>query len=206
LVNNPEALSSFLAAQENGFYTTIGTRPVAMGIGTSVELRGRYASAGLDEFLSKPLAQPALCAVLERARAAQSATDTAALDPAVTTEPPVGAERERVLREIRAQVRRYIGDDSPALVKQGISLFLTSATQQVQVMRAAAAGEPIAAEPLRRAAHSLKGSARLFGLQRLAALCEELEQAVARSRERSQQLVQELAAEFARARDLLQSV
>ena len=30
MVNNPEALSSFLAAQENGFYTTIGTRPIAM--------------------------------------------------------------------------------------------------------------------------------------------------------------------------------
>lgn len=180
---------------------------VAMGIGTSVELRGRYMGAGLDDFLSKPLALPALRAVLERARAVQGTATLSAPEPGAEP-PPAEAERdrERARSEIRAQVRRYIGDDSPELVKQGITLFLSSAAQQLQAMRAAVAGDPVAPEPLRRAAHSLKGSSRLFGLQKLAALCEQLEQPAATSRERSHPLVQELAAEFARARELLQSL
>lgn len=178
---------------------------VAMGIGTSVELRGRYVGAGLDEFLSKPLALPALLAVLDRARAVQDTATPAAPEPGAV-QPPAEAERERARSEIRAQVRRYIGDDSPELVKQGIALFVTSAAQQLHAMRAAVTSDPMAAEPLRRAAHSLKGSSRLFGLQKLAALCEELEQLAAASRERGHPLVQELAAEFARARELLQSL
>ncbi|MFO0574713.1 MAG: Hpt domain-containing protein [Polyangia bacterium] len=178
---------------------------VAMGIGTSAELRGRHMGAGLDEFLSKPLALPVLLAVLERARAMRGKTSPAALR-AGAAQPPIDVERERARSEIRAQVRRYIGDDSPELVKQGTTLFLASAAQQLQTMRAAVTGEPLATEPLRRAAHSLKGSSRLFGLKKLAALCEELEQLAATSRERSHQLVLELTAEFARTRELLQSI
>jgi SRSO17 transposase len=46
LVSNPEALSSFLAAQENGFYTTIGTRPTAFG--NSNKFREELRWRGLD--------------------------------------------------------------------------------------------------------------------------------------------------------------
>jgi integrase len=50
LVNNPEALSSFLAAQENGFYTTIGTRPIRPRLEYSSErLTTEEASALLEE-------------------------------------------------------------------------------------------------------------------------------------------------------------
>jgi HPt (histidine-containing phosphotransfer) domain-containing protein len=103
----------------------------------------------------------------------------------------------RTLDELRANV----GDD-PAFVAELIEEFIEEAPRQLQVLReAATTGE---AEAVRRAAHTLKGNARMFGAEGLASLCLEAETAAAAGDlDTVRQRLESVEAEWNRVREAL---
>jgi HPt (histidine-containing phosphotransfer) domain-containing protein len=91
---------------------------------------------------------------------------------------------------------RVIGDD-PDDLRELIESFLEEAPALVLDLEAAAAS--MDKEKLRRAAHTLKASARDFGAPRLAELCEALEHSARDGPSEPAALVRSIAAEYAMA-------
>lgn len=91
-------------------------------------------------------------------------------------------------------LREMAGEDGFALIARE---FLSSSRRLIEEMDRSAAGGDAAA--LRRSAHSLRGSSGSLGADRMAALCVEIERALAAGAARPalQELVRGLAEEFA---------
>ena len=92
-------------------------------------------------------------------------------------------------------LRRLTPPGEPDVLTEVLTLFLDEVPLRVERLRNAWAAGNI--EEVRRAAHSLKGSAGNIGARRLHAICSQLDE-VGRSRELdgAAALVDELAAEF----------
>jgi PAS domain S-box-containing protein len=138
-------------------------------------------AAGMDDYVSKPIHLDELAEALRRCR--PSGPAPADLDP-----------------ETLAQLRATAGDG--AFVVELADTFLREAPALVRTLRTALEG----AEPaeVRRAAHTLKSNAHVFGATRLADLCAELEaMAKAETLADAAELVARVGGEYARVeRDL----
>jgi CheY-like chemotaxis protein/HPt (histidine-containing phosphotransfer) domain-containing protein len=128
----------------------------------------RCIAAGMDDYVSKPIAMPALIAALEKWLPAPRTAAVPVTAPASTNGAGTsGAVDARAIKDM-------FGDD-PATFKEILTSFLEPSRQIVAEIEAAH-GKRDAAE-VRGAAHKLKSSARSIGAHALADLMVALETA-----------------------------
>jgi len=139
----------------------------------------RCFEAGMDAYVTKPVRLNDFAAALDR------------WVPQSEEEKPSG----KVL-DLGA-VSALHGDGTAGLVE----LFVSTSTPQLEAMRQAAAEGKLA--ELRRLAHSMRGSALYLGAERLAARCEELENALDERRSEPERQVDAIETEFRKVQDVL---
>ena len=142
---------------------------IAMTAGALAEDRERCLAAGMDDYVSKPVA----AADLEQALARW-------IDPAHCGEEP-GPLAEEGEEPLRASIERRLdelrGTDAPAereLVDRLVDHFLIRAPEMTSALFQALNRQD--AREIAEQAHSLKGAAGNMGAHSLAACCAELEQ------------------------------
>jgi signal transduction histidine kinase/CheY-like chemotaxis protein/HPt (histidine-containing phosphotransfer) domain-containing protein len=148
--------------------------------------RERCLTAGMDDYLSKPLGRDALRAVLERwlrGGAAKSeappAGETAGMpagEPAPAEgAPPASAPEDGPPIDVKTleSMRPLQRQGQPDVVSRLIGLYLSNAPALMTEMLAAA--EKGETQTVYRAAHSLKSSSAMVGALRLSRLCKKLE-------------------------------
>ena len=135
---------------------------IAMTANTEADNRDKCISAGMDDYINKPVELPELEAAVHRAladRASQKAIEDV-IDPVVIAG----------LRQLRIPGR-------PDPLVELIDLFLQEAPGQIKSLEAAVArNDYTSLAGTISAATSLKGSAINLGARNLAALCDEIEQ------------------------------
>jgi two-component system sensor histidine kinase/response regulator len=156
------------------------TPVIAMTAGASDSDRNLCLSAGMDDFLSKPVKPREIDAMLARwVVAADVVADDLVLD-----------------HDVLEELRQLTPDGS--LLADIVEVFLSSAPQHVLELQAAvAAGD---AGAVRQCAHRLRGESAAVGAVELAALCRPLEeQAITGRLDGAPALASSIAAAFERA-------
>jgi HPt (histidine-containing phosphotransfer) domain-containing protein len=152
---------------------------IAMTAGASSENNGRCRDAGMDDFIAKPVDIDHLAEVLDRwIGAGPLATDpvptvaapagraaVVPAGPAVPLDAPLDAGRLEMLRSM-------IGGEQ--VLGQVVALYLQELPSRVDALRGAV--ERTEGAALEFAAHGLKGASGTLGANRLARLCEGLEE------------------------------
>ena len=139
---------------------------IAMTASATAGERERCLAAGMDDFISKPIAASSLATILERWVPVLGPEEGVSSDE--TTQGPFG-----VLDRSRLEEFRSLGVRGDVLLERTVNSFLESSRGDfVRISDAVAGGS---ADGLVRAAHSLKGSALNLGMPRVAAVCDELE-------------------------------
>jgi CheY-like chemotaxis protein len=166
---------------------------IAMTANTEADNRGKCLSAGMDDFINKPVQLPELEAALHRGladRAAQQALDEV-IDPVIIAG----------LRQLRTP-----GESDPLVGL--IDLFIKEAPERLDTIEKAIARNDVSSlgSALNSAA-ALKGSAGNLGARNLAALCDEIEQSAKTGLlSDAAPLVEKARQEFARATDALAKI
>ena len=141
-----------------------GTRHVPIVALTATALQGeaeRCRAVGMDDYLSKPVQLAQLKAMLEKW-----------LPTAVETGPDLS---DLLARPLDVSVLKALVGDDPAVIREFLHDFRTSATQIAMELRDACEhGQAVQAGAL---AHKLKSSARAVGALALGEICAEMEQA-----------------------------
>jgi CheY-like chemotaxis protein/HPt (histidine-containing phosphotransfer) domain-containing protein len=130
--------------------------------------RERCLSAGMNDYISKPVKLPELQAVLQEA-----AGFVRPVPPGNRAEGRDDGGEARVDRAVLAGLRALQEPGEPDPSIELIDLFLSDTPAKIQAMRSAIARSDATA--LKESAHGLKGSASNLGARRLAKLCGELE-------------------------------
>ncbi|MGI3785285.1 MAG: response regulator [Janthinobacterium lividum] len=200
----------------DGFAATEGIRQaelgrprtpvVALTASALVSDRERCLSAGMDDYISKPIDPDALAEVLDRwappdpevVEPAAGGADLALVagpgdadprrsDPGQTDDGHIDADQIEGLAELRTP-------DGGSLLATFISSFTRRADDRVAAIRDAVRGADD--DALAQAAHELKGSAATIGAVGVAALCAELENKGCAVLDGRPGLLDELAAEL----------
>jgi CheY-like chemotaxis protein/HPt (histidine-containing phosphotransfer) domain-containing protein len=145
---------------------------------TANALRGERAAcltAGMDDYISKPIEPMQLIQAIERcAPTALPAEASAPPEEAVDSEPAGPADGAALDLATLQQLRATLGDEASKLLPKMVASYLEAAAQLHSVMAEwRAQGQ---ANTLLRAAHTLKSNSELFGAPILAALYRDLEQ------------------------------
>jgi two-component system sensor histidine kinase/response regulator len=131
--------------------------------------REKVMRAGMDDYVTKPVREATLATVLERwvggPPAARTATATPQSAPTGTLLDP----------ETWAGLQRLQTPRRPRFLSSIVERFLHDAEEHMRELRAALEAEET--ERLRITGHTLKGSARTIGAQRLASVCEQIQHA-----------------------------
>ena len=123
-------------------------------------------TAGMDDYVSKPVRTEDLIAALGRCAprsAGAPAHDTSA------AQPDANLIDHRVLERLQVD----LGDGDPAIVIELIDMFLSDSPQLLATLRQSLAAR--AADDFQRAAHTLKSSSATLGAATLAKLSQQLE-------------------------------
>ena len=153
----------------DGFEATVAIRAAERATGRHLPIvamtasamkgdRERCLAAGMDGYVAKPIDATELCATLEQA--------TAPAPPAEAAAPPVA-----LVFDVDAALRRVRGDAE--LLRKLARRFLATASERLANIRRAAARRDGAG--LHAAAHSLKGTAGIFGGTTVCEIAERLE-------------------------------
>jgi len=169
--------------------------------------RERCLAAGMDAYLSKPMKETELAAMLEQWGSTQA--DTAApskLVPAPISPPPIPSETPGInsvlAPETIATLQEMVDEKDPDFCRNLVEIFVSDATALLDTLYTAAASGD--APLLARTAHTLKGSSSNIGAVKIAALCLELQtQGEAGNIEAATHHVERLVAELDCARQAL---
>jgi PAS domain S-box-containing protein len=130
--------------------------------------REKCLAAGMDDYISKPVNPQTLKDTLERWL---SAAPHAAPNGAPVA--CVGARLEEIVApSVLAQFRAASRGDGP--VRELLDMYLRETQPQMDTLREAIARKD--ARALRQAAHGIKGTSASLGIEKMAALCADLEQ------------------------------
>ncbi len=171
-------------------HTTI----VAMTANALYGERDRCLAAGMDDYISKPVRPEAMSGIIERwtRGAKEPAASRGGIEPA-----PIDASVISKLRALQAPAEAN-------LLAELIDSFLDDSVKRIEVMRGAVASGD--AKALTRMAHALKGGSGSVGANRMAALCDLLEDLGREgSFESTAVLIAALEEEFDRVRRALQA-
>lgn len=171
-------------------HTTI----VAMTANALYGDRDRCLAAGMDDYISKPVRPEAMSGIIQR-------WTRSTKEPAASRG---GIEPEAIDTSVISNLRALQSGIEPNLLAELIDSFLEDSVKRIELMRGAVASGD--AKGLIRTAHALKGGSGTVGANRMAALCDLLED---RSREGSFEgtavLITALEEEFDRVRRALQA-
>lgn len=162
-----EATAELRRRQADGRRTPI----IAMTAGVLPEDRQRCLSAGMDDFLAKPVDVGVLDTVLTRWT---HGANSPATRPVAGATAPLGPQGEDPLDRDRLEVLRRLGPaDGWGLLPAVIVAFVDAIPVRLATLQDAvrSGGGP----PLAEAAHQLKGSAANIGAPAVAELCQQLE-------------------------------
>ncbi|MEP6637428.1 MAG: response regulator [Acidobacteriota bacterium] len=167
-------------------------RIIAMTANAMDKDKEKCLAAGMDAFLSKPIRIDELRSTLEGLEL-----------PSRERRNPDTAALKTIDTSILDDLAKLYGDDDDDPVAQLIKIYLEDTPPRLNAMRQAVKtsdeGE------LKFVAHAIKGTSASIGAQRIAALCDELEENGLDSRpERIEELVTEVEAEFSRVRGSLE--
>jgi signal transduction histidine kinase/CheY-like chemotaxis protein/HPt (histidine-containing phosphotransfer) domain-containing protein len=127
--------------------------------------------SGMDDYVTKPVREVMLATVLERWARAPTPPATRPAGP-VPQESPSGGLLDE---ETWAGLQRLQTPRRPKFLASIVERFLHDAEGHTRELRAALEAEET--ERLRTTGHTLKGSARTIGAQRLAFVCEQIQHA-----------------------------
>ncbi len=152
---------------------------VALTASATEDDRHACLSAGMDDFMAKPLRREVLRTTLARwirPDPARTADPPGLLAPAVRDAPAAGSGEaaEPPAAIDLTQLQSLVGDDADT-VRQFLDLFVESSGPVLQQVDGAIASRE--AKALQSASHSLKGSAASVGSREVAELARELEHA-----------------------------
>jgi CheY-like chemotaxis protein len=167
-----------------------GVRPriIAMTANVRPEDREACFSAGMDDYLAKPIRPDELARALRHVRPLRERAEASSDDAGVT----LAAAALEKLRELG-------GDD---FLGELIDTFLADAPSLLATLRRAL--EQDEADEARRAAHTLKSNGATFGAEDFSELCRELEARAKDGRlEGAEQLVDRIDGEYARLQEAL---
>ena len=175
----------------------VGRRPtpiLAMTAGVLAGDRERCLAAGMDDYISKPVAFEDLAAALRRW---VPRGDTAEDIPPAPAAPGAGLDA-RVLGELRAL-------DAPGsgFFQGVIGLFLSTAPGRLDALVAAVRSAD--AEAVRRMGHALRSTCGNVGAKRMHDLCASLEERADRPAPELEPLVQALLEEYEQVRSALEA-
>jgi len=154
--------------------------------------RERCLSAGMNDYISKPVKLPELQAVLQEA-----ASYVRPVAARKRTEEQQDDSDRAIDRAVLDGLRDLQEPGEPDAAVELIDLFLRDTPLQIQGMQSAIARSDAAA--LKESAHGLKGSASNLGARRLARLCAELEKiAWERKLAKAEELFGKVTEEYAR--------
>ena len=173
-------------ASAEGFHTPI----VALTAQAFPDDKRRCLDAGMDDYLSKPVRQDQLRAVLAPPTAKKERVDEPGPPP-----PQKGPDRPGLDRSALDLIRKLEDDNPSGILDKVLGLFFRETPPLLAAMREAAARKDAAS--LQRAAHRLKSGSATLGATRLSDLCRELEAAVREGDvSRSTLQVEEIEAEY----------
>ncbi|SKA02440.1 Signal transduction histidine kinase [Trichlorobacter thiogenes] len=173
-------LDGFEATNEiRAFELAHKRQPVPIVAMTAYALQGdkeRCLAAGMDAYLSKPIKEDDLLAVIERMVSGQPPQQPAAL--VMQAEVQVQEQAHQPVFDRQALLVRLGGNES--LIQKFVTMFFDSADEHMNLLRQAfEAGD---AEQMRAKAHAIKGSAGNVGACALSVAAAELEMAVREGR------------------------
>jgi CheY-like chemotaxis protein len=144
----------------------IRTPIIAMTANAFAEDRDRCIEAGMDEYLSKPVARELLAGTLARLCALP-----AGAPPATSAPPPAAAPPDPPQFQRETTLQSLAGDAE--LLAELATIFIATCSGQLESLKQAAGRDDWAA--VAQIAHSLKGGAAVFGALRCVSAARQVE-------------------------------
>ena len=157
-----EATREIRLREGSGRHTPI----IALTADVMKDARAKSLSAGMDDYITKPLKRAELAAALERSLPRLVMVESPSLAAQLQSDDVVDRTALDGLRALQ-------GTGAPGLLEKLLDSFLEDTPHQLADLRQAArVGDAVR---LTRLAHKLKGSVSNFGASRMVRVCTELE-------------------------------